>query len=89
MGQKVHPGGFRVGVIHDWKSNWWTGKPEFADYLLEDVRIREHILGKLSHAGLSDILTPLFESSGLTVSVTESGSGRSEPSGAVSVSVWG
>ncbi len=56
MGQKVHPGGFRVGVIHDWKSNWWTGKPEFAAYILEDVRIREHILGKLSHAGLSDIL---------------------------------
>jgi small subunit ribosomal protein S3 len=56
MGQKVHPGGFRVGVIHDWKSNWWTGKPEFAGYLLEDVRIRRHILGKLSHAGLSDIL---------------------------------
>jgi small subunit ribosomal protein S3 len=56
MGQKVHPGGFRVGVIHDWKSNWWTGKPEFSAYILEDVRIREHILGKLSHAGLSDIL---------------------------------
>jgi len=56
MGQKVHPGGFRVGVIHDWKSNWWTGKHEFADYLLEDVKIREHILRKLSHAGLSDIL---------------------------------
>ena len=56
MGQKVHPGGFRVGVIHDWKSNWWTGKQEFAAYLLEDVKIRRHILGKLSHAGLSDIL---------------------------------
>jgi small subunit ribosomal protein S3 len=56
MGQKVHPGGFRVGVIHDWKSNWWTGKQEFAAYLLEDVKIRKHILGKLSHAGLSDIL---------------------------------
>ena len=56
MGQKVHPGGFRVGVIHDWKSNWWTGKQEFAAYLLEDVQIRRHILGKLSHAGLSDIL---------------------------------
>jgi len=56
MGQKVHPGGFRVGVIHDWKSNWWTGKQEFADYLLEDVSIRRHILDKLSHAGLSDIL---------------------------------
>jgi small subunit ribosomal protein S3 len=56
MGQKVHPGGFRVGVIHDWKSNWWTGKQEFKHYLLEDVKIRRHILGKLSHAGLSDIL---------------------------------
>jgi small subunit ribosomal protein S3 len=56
MGQKVHPGGFRVGVIHDWKSNWWTGKQEFAAYLLEDVKIRQHILRKLSHAGLSDIL---------------------------------
>ena len=56
MGQKVHPGGLRVGVIHDWKSNWYTGKKEFADYILEDVRIREHITGKLGHAGLSDIL---------------------------------
>ena len=56
MGQKVHPGGFRVGVIHDWKSNWWTSKQEFSEYLLEDVKIRKHILGKLSHAGLSDIL---------------------------------
>jgi small subunit ribosomal protein S3 len=56
MGQKVHPGGLRVGVIHDWKSNWYTGKKEFADYILEDVKIRQHIRGKLSHAGLSDIL---------------------------------
>jgi small subunit ribosomal protein S3 len=56
MGQKVHPGGFRVGVIHDWKSNWWTSNDQFSDYLLEDVKIRAHILKKLSHAGLSDIL---------------------------------
>ena len=52
MGQKVHPGGLRVGVIHDWKSNWWTGKKEFPAYLIEDIRIREHIYKKLSHAGL-------------------------------------
>jgi small subunit ribosomal protein S3 len=56
VGQKVHPGGMRVGVIHDWKSNWWTGKKEFPQYLVEDVRIREHIYKKLAHAGLSDIL---------------------------------
>jgi small subunit ribosomal protein S3 len=56
MGQKVHPGGMRVGVIHDWKSNWYTGKKEFPGYLIEDIKIRDHITGKLSHAGLSDIL---------------------------------
>jgi small subunit ribosomal protein S3 len=56
MGQKVHPGGLRVGVIHDWKSNWMVGSKEFAGALLEDIKIREHIVKKLSHAGLSDIL---------------------------------
>ena len=56
MGQKVHPGGLRVGVIHDWKSNWYVGKKEFPKYILEDVQIRDHINTKLGHAGLSDIL---------------------------------
>jgi small subunit ribosomal protein S3 len=56
VGQKIHPGGMRVGVIHDWKSNWYTTDKEFSDAILEDVKIREHILGKLAHAGLSDIL---------------------------------
>ena len=56
MGQKVHPGGMRVGVIHDWKSNWYTGSKDFPDFLEEDVRIRDHIYKKLAHAGLSDIL---------------------------------
>ena len=54
MGQKVHPEAMRVGYIHDWKSNWFNEK-NFAEYLAEDVRIREHIVNKLSHAGLSDI----------------------------------
>ena len=56
MGQKVHPGGLRVGVIHEWKSNWYTGSKEFPEYLIEDVKIRDHIRGKLGHAGLGDIL---------------------------------
>jgi small subunit ribosomal protein S3 len=56
MGQNVHPGGLRVGVIHDWKSNWYTSNKDFAGALLEDIKIRDHIYGKLSHAGLSDIL---------------------------------
>ncbi len=54
MGQKINPEGFRVGYIHDWKSNWFNQR-EFSDYLLEDMAIRDHIERKLSHAGLSDI----------------------------------
>ena len=55
MGQKIHPEGFRVGYIHDWKSTWFTER-QYADYLNEDLRIRDHIERKLSHAGLSDIM---------------------------------
>ncbi len=55
MGHKVHPGGLRVGIIHTWKSNWFTSDKDFPEYLAEDTKIREHIYGKLSHAGLSDI----------------------------------
>src|SRR5689334_25085674 len=54
MGQKVHPESMRVGYIHDWKSNWFNER-HFVDYLAEDVAIGSHIVGKLSHAGLSDI----------------------------------
>ena len=54
MGQKIHPEGFRVGYIHDWKSNWFDER-NFADLLLEDIAIRSHIENKLSHAGLSEI----------------------------------
>jgi small subunit ribosomal protein S3 len=54
MGQKVHPEAMRVGYIHDWKSNWFNER-HFAEYLHEDIKIREHIVRKLAHAGLSDI----------------------------------
>ena len=54
MGQKVHPESMRVGYIHDWKSNWFNER-QFADYLAEDVAVRNHITRKLAHAGLSDI----------------------------------
>ena len=43
-----------MGYIHDWKSNWFNER-SFAEYLAEDVRVREHIVQKLAHAGLSDI----------------------------------
>ena len=54
MGQKVHPDGLRVGYIRDWRATWFDER-NFADYLLEDVHIRDHIERKLAHAGLSEI----------------------------------
>src|SRR5215218_1658222 len=54
MGRKVHPESLRVGYIHDWKSQWFNER-NFDDYLLEDIRIRDHIENKLAHAGLSTI----------------------------------
>ncbi|MEK6536573.1 MAG: 30S ribosomal protein S3, partial [Actinomycetota bacterium] len=54
MGQKVHPGGMRLGIIHDWKSHWYSEK-DFANFLIEDLEIRAHIRKKLRHAALSDI----------------------------------
>ena len=55
MGHKVHPGGLRVGMIHAWKSNWFTTTKDFSDYLNEDFRSATTSTAKLSHAGLSDI----------------------------------
>ena len=46
MGQKVNPHGIRVGVIKDWSSKWYAGK-DFADFLVEDYKIREFLKKKL------------------------------------------
>jgi small subunit ribosomal protein S3 len=43
MGQKVRPTGFRTGIMLDWQSTWYAGKQEFAELLVEDFRIREHV----------------------------------------------
>jgi small subunit ribosomal protein S3 len=55
LGQKVHPEGMRLGIIADWKAQWFTEK-NYADFLEEDLAIRKYIQRKLGHAGLSDIV---------------------------------
>ena len=54
MGQKVNPHGLRVGVIKDWDSRWYAEK-DFADYLVEDHKIRVFLKKKLYSAGVSKI----------------------------------
>ena len=55
MGQKVHPIGFRLGVIKDWNSRWYANKREYADLLHEDLEIREIIKKRFYQAGVSKI----------------------------------
>jgi len=43
MGQKVHPIGFRTGIMMGWKSRWYASKQEFSNLLLEDLKIRTFI----------------------------------------------
>jgi len=56
MGQKVSPHGLRIGVIKDWDSKWYADKAKFADFLVEDNRLREHVKKKLYAAGVSKIV---------------------------------
>jgi small subunit ribosomal protein S3 len=55
MGQKVNPNGFRVGVIRDWNTRWYASKKDFADFLVEDRKIRDHVKKKYFAAGVSRI----------------------------------
>ena len=55
MGQKMDPHGLRVGVIKDWDSKWYANKRDFANYLVEDHKIREYVKKKLYVSGISKI----------------------------------
>jgi small subunit ribosomal protein S3 len=55
MGQKVHPHGLRVGIIKDWDARWIAKKGNFADYIVEDDKIRKFLKKKLYAAGISKI----------------------------------
>ena len=55
MGQKVNPNGFRVGVIRDWNTRWYASKKDFADFLVEDHKIREFIKKKYYAASISRV----------------------------------
>ncbi len=54
MGQKVHPIGFRIGVVRTWSSRWYEQK-SYAKWLHEDIRIRDHVKKVLGHAGISKV----------------------------------
>lgn len=55
MGQKVNPNGFRVGVIRDWNTRWYANKKDFANFLVEDKKIRDYLKNKYFEAGIAKI----------------------------------
>lgn len=55
MGQKVHPNGFRVGVIKDWDSRWFVSDGAFGDTLVEDYNLRKYLKKTLYGAGVPKI----------------------------------
>lgn len=55
MGQKVHPKGFRIGIIRDWESKWYAEK-NYSDLLLEDFKVRRYIKEKLFATGVGQVI---------------------------------
>lgn len=56
MGQKVHPVGFRLGIIKTWDSRWFAGKKELPQLIKEDFTLRKYIRNRLRHAAVSKIV---------------------------------
>jgi small subunit ribosomal protein S3 len=55
MGQKVHPTGFRLGIIKDWTSTWYADTKDYAGYLQSDMEVRTFLRKKLASASVSRI----------------------------------
>ena len=55
MGQKVNPIGLRVGINRTWDSRWYAGR-DYADKLVEDLKLREFVQEKLKAAGISKVI---------------------------------
>lgn len=55
MGQKANPIGNRLGFIHGWESNWFGGK-DYSSKIVEDFKIREYLMARLSKASISKII---------------------------------
>ena len=55
MGQKVHPNGFRLGIINTWSSVWYAGKKDYAELLHEDLQLRDYVKKRLYHTGVARI----------------------------------
>jgi small subunit ribosomal protein S3 len=54
MGQKTHPVGFRLGIVKDWNSSWFSDK-SYAEWLQEDLLLRRYVMARVGSAGIASI----------------------------------
>mgnify|MGYP001814099810 CR=1 len=54
MGQKIHPYGFRLGIVTDWKSRWYS-EIDYADHVNEDSDVRKYLQNELTRGAVSRI----------------------------------
>ncbi len=69
MGRKVHPYGFRLGIIRDWKSRWYAPKKDYTKLLMEDVKLRDYLHRQMEKAGVADVIIERFPPNQLHVTV--------------------
>ena len=55
MGQKIHPTGFRLAVTRNWGSKWFANSKNYGPTLAEDIKVREYLKKKLSHASVAKV----------------------------------
>lgn len=55
MGQKVQPNGLRLGIVKDFNAKWYAEKKDYANFLVEDLKVREYLNKRLKNAAVSDI----------------------------------
>ena len=56
MGQKIHPIGFRLSVNKNWSSRWYANSRNFATMLNEDLKVRDYLKKRLSHASVGKVM---------------------------------
>src|SRR3979409_655123 len=56
MGQKIHPIGFRLSVNKNWSSRWYANSKNFATMLNEDLKVRDYLKKRLSHASVGKVV---------------------------------
>lgn len=55
MGKKIHPIGFRLGIVTPWKARWFASSKNYKQNLTDDLKVRELLMKKLKPAGIANV----------------------------------